>query len=72
MLPVYLGKSLMQNESSHIFRGAGNCFERIVIETKFSIDNSTTFESVAADVTISLEEPFSALCMEHFVIGTAF
>lgn len=76
MLPVYLGRALVQNESTHLFTTEGNCFTSISIATQFSVVpalvNGNISDTVTAELTITLASPLSTLCMEHFVVGTPF
>ena len=70
MLPVYLGKVMVNDTNSYIFTCSGNCFESIQISTNFTYD--CVGGGITADVTINLDQPSSSLCTEHFLIGTPF
>jgi hypothetical protein len=75
MLPVYLGKARFSDAGGHVFEGAGNCFGRIQIRTDFAVDNVGAVDGgtvITADIAIDLSEPYSFLCMEHFLMGTPF
>jgi hypothetical protein len=76
LLPVYLGRALVQNESTHHFRTEGNCFGNISIQATFTVVpyllNDNVTDTIHADLAITLAEPYSTLCMEHFVVGTPF
>lgn len=75
MLPVYLGKSEVIRFETHSFKTSGDCFRSINITTTFTYDEPAPGEqigSASADITFDLENPYSTLCMEHFLVGTPF
>jgi hypothetical protein len=75
MLPVYLGKAEVEKNETHNFRTSGDCFRTIKISTTFHYENpgkGKQVGSVKAEVVFDLQDPYSSVCMEHFVIGTPF
>jgi hypothetical protein len=77
MLPVYVGKAEAHNETSLKFKTSGDCFHDITIETNFTFNKAEPGSGKLvgtgkAEIKFTLENPYSTLCMEHFVVGTAF
>ena len=72
MLPLYLGKTKLQNPETYVVNGIqGNCFSKISISTAFTFLN-TDKSQVRADITFKLEDPLFTMCTEHFFVGTTF
>jgi hypothetical protein len=75
MLPVYLGKVDTQQNETHIFKTSGDCFRSITIAATFTFEKPAFGKQVGsaiADITFDLEDPYSTICMEHFLVGTPF
>ena len=75
MLPVFLGKAEVEKTETHRFTTSGDCFSKINITTAFSFEKPAFGKQVGsatAEITFDLENPYSTICMEHFLVGTPF
>ena len=75
MLPVYLGKAEVEKAETHTFSTSGDCFGSINITTTFAFDKPAFGKQVGsatAEIIFDLANPYSTICMEHFLVGTPF